>query len=174
MVINKSLYSSVTNDWRTPSELFLKLHAEFNFTMDVAADDNNHLVDDYYTETNSALMGYNPWVGNIWCNPPYGKIQKDFISEAALRTRLKPRPETNLVVLLIPARTDTKTWQEFIFPHATQIRFLKGRLKFLDAQGNMCNAAPFPSAVVVFTNSLGSTLVPQIGGWDWKTTNKFI
>lgn len=174
MTINKSLYSSVTNNWRTPSELFLRLNAEFNFTMDIAAADDNHLVYNYYTEKNSALLDYNPWVGNIWCNPPYGRIQKDFISEAALRTRLNPYPETDLVVMLIPARTDTKIWQEFIFPHATQIRFLKGRLKFLDAQGNVCNTAPFPSAVVIFTNSLKSTLTPKIGGWDWKTTNNFI
>ena len=54
------------------------------------------------------------------------------------------------MVCLIPARTDTKYWHEFIFPYASEIRFIKGRLKF----GNSDNSAPFPSALVIFSNKI--------------------
>ena len=47
--------------------------------------------------------------------------------------------------MLIPARTDTKAFHEYIYRKA-EIRFVKGRLKF----GNAQNSAPFPSMVVVF------------------------
>jgi len=50
------------------------------------------------------------------------------------------------VVFLIPARTDTKRFHEIFIPFATEIRFLKGRLKFDDQK----NSAPFPSMIVVF------------------------
>lgn len=47
---------------------------------------------------------------------------------------------------LIPARTDTTYWHDFIFDKADDIKFLKGRLKF----GNSKNSAPFPSAIVIY------------------------
>lgn len=51
-----------------------------------------------------------------------------------------------IVVMLIPARTDTRYFHEFIYHKAREIRFIKGRLKF----GDQKNSAPFPSMVVVF------------------------
>lgn len=49
--------------------------------------------------------------------------------------------------MLIPARTDTRWFHEFIYnKENVEIRFLKGRLKF----GNAKNSAPFPSMIVVF------------------------
>ena len=47
--------------------------------------------------------------------------------------------------MLIPARTDTKRFHEYIYGNA-EIRFIKGRLKF----GGCENSAPFPSMIVVF------------------------
>jgi site-specific DNA-methyltransferase (adenine-specific) len=47
--------------------------------------------------------------------------------------------------MLIPARTDTKYFHEYIYNKA-EIRFLKGRLKF----GGHSNSAPFPSMVVIY------------------------
>lgn len=49
------------------------------------------------------------------------------------------------LVMLIPARTDTRYFHDFI-QHRSEIRFVKGRLKF----GNSKQAAPFPSMVVIF------------------------
>ena len=57
------------------------------------------------------------------------------------------RKKNTLVVMLIPARTDTKYFHDFIYRKA-EIRFIRGRLKF----GNAKTAAPFPSMVVIFRN----------------------
>ena len=54
------------------------------------------------------------------------------------------------VVMLLPARTDTKWFHEYIYNKA-EIRFIKGRLKF----GNSKNVAPFPSMIVVFDGKQG-------------------
>lgn len=53
------------------------------------------------------------------------------------------------MVMLIPARTDTKWFHDFIYQQqGVEIRFIKGRLRF----GNSINSAPFPSMVVVFNH----------------------
>ena len=57
------------------------------------------------------------------------------------------------VVMLIPARTDTKYWHDYIMDAANKIHFIKGRLKFVNGTDPTRNSAPFPSAVVVFDGS---------------------
>ena len=76
-------------------------------------------------------------------NPPYGRDIKKWIRKAYLESL---NPDTT-VVCLVPSRTDTKYWHEFCMK-ATEINFVKGRLKFGDSK----NAAPFPSAIVVFSS----------------------
>lgn len=76
-----------------------------------------------------------------FCNPPYGKEMYKWVEKC----HKEGCKENTLVCLLIPARTDTKYFHDFII-HRTEIRFIKGRLKF----GNSKNAAPFPSMLVVF------------------------
>jgi phage N-6-adenine-methyltransferase len=68
----------MANDlWRTPKEVFNYFNRRYDFQCDVAASDDNHLCDLYYTEISNAL--YNAWSykvkpgGFIWCNPPYSK-----------------------------------------------------------------------------------------------------
>ena len=74
-------------------------------------------------------------------NPPYGREIGKWI-EKAYKESLKGA----VVICLIPSRTDTKYWHNFIFPYASDIKFIKGRLKFGDGK----NPAPFPSALVEF------------------------
>ena len=124
-------------DWGTPPALFSELHAEFNFTIDAAASPVNAKLPRYWTIENNALL--QDWRGErVFCNPPYGKTQKDFIRKAA-------ECKADIAVLLIPARTDTLIWHECIF-NIAEIEFIKGRLRFEGATGN----APFPSAVVIY------------------------
>lgn len=78
---------------------------------------------------------------SVFCNPPYGKEMYKWVEKCYF----EGRKERTTVVLLIPARTDTKYFHDFII-HRTEIRFIKGRLKF----GNSKNAAPFPSMLVIF------------------------
>ena len=77
----------------------------------------------------------------MFCNPPYGRVIGLWVEKAYTESK---KPDT-LVVMLIPARTDTKWFHEYIYGKA-EIRFIKGRLKF----GGCKNAAPFPSMVVIF------------------------
>lgn len=79
----------------------------------------------------------------MFCNPPYGRVIGDWVKKAYEESK---KPDT-LVVMLIPARTDTKWFHDYIY-HKAEIRFIKGRLKF----GGSNNSAPFPSMVVIYNN----------------------
>lgn len=78
----------------------------------------------------------------MWCNPPYGRQLGEWMKKAS-----ESNPN-GVTVCLIPARTDTSYWHNYIFGKATEIRFIRGRLKF----GNSGNPAPFPSAIVIYDN----------------------
>lgn len=84
----------------------------------------------------------------VFCNPPYSNV-KEWIKKAYEESLCGTK-----VVLLIPARTDTKAWHDYIFPYAKKIEFIKGRLKF----GNSKNPAPFPSAVITFEPQIITTV----------------
>lgn len=136
-----AMFSSTTNEWETPQDFFDKLNAEFNFTLDPCATRENAKCAKYFTVEDDGLK--QDWQGEIvFCNPPYGRSIKDWVKKCYEESR----KENTTVVMLIPARTDTKYFHEYIYHKAKEIRFIKGRLKF----GNSKNSAPFPSMVVVF------------------------
>ena len=135
------MFSSATDNWSTPQDFFDKLNDEFHFTLDVCADENNHKCEHYYTKEIDGLS--RPWVGTIWCNPPYGRK----IGEWVRRAHFSSHIGSATVVMLLPARTDTRWFHDYIYNKSnTEIRFIKGRLKF----GGCKNSAPFPSMVVIF------------------------
>ena len=115
------MFSSKTDLWETPQALFDELNAEFSFTLDVCALPTNAKCADYYTPDMDGLK--QPWQGRVWCNPPYGRQIGKWVEKAANAV------ESDVVVMLLPARTDTKWFHEYIYNRA-EIRFLKGRLKF--------------------------------------------
>lgn len=139
--MNKDLmFSSKTDIWETPKDLFDTLNKEFNFTLDVCALPENAKCEKYYTPENNGLS--QNWDGIIWCNPPYGRQIGSWVRRALFAS-----VAGNTVVMLLPARTDTRWFHEYIYNRENvEIRFLKGRLRF----GNAKNSAPFPSMVVVF------------------------
>lgn len=133
-------FSSKKSTWSTPPAFFRELNEEFDFTLDPCASDEDATCQKYYTEEDDGLS--KDWEGEtVFMNPPYGRDIKTWIKKAYDESR---KPNTT-VVCLIPSRTDTKYWHEYIMK-AGQVRLVKGRLKF----GGSPNAAPFPSAVVVF------------------------
>ena len=141
--MNKELhFKSEKQTWETPQDFFNKLDDLFGFTLDACASSDNAKVGNYYTVEQNALI--QEWHGVVWCNPPYGREQAKFV----LKAYEESVKHNSTVVCLIPARPDTKLWQNTIFPHADQICFIRGRLKFGDSK----DAAPFPSALVVFGN----------------------
>ena len=77
----------------------------------------------------------------MFCNPPYGKDISKWVRKGYEESK---KPNT-LVVMLLPARTDTAYFHDYIY-HKAEIRFVRGRLHFNDSK----NSAPFPSMVVIF------------------------
>lgn len=137
-------FSSKSDDWATPQDFFDRLDAEFHFNLDPCADDHNHKCDRYYTKEENGLS--KSWGGcTVFCNPPYGKDIAEWVRYAYEESK---KPNTT-IVMLIPARTDTRYFHDYIYGKA-EIRFIRGRLKF----GNATQSAPFPSMVVVFKNAL--------------------
>ncbi len=136
--MNNVHYSSKTPEWETPQKVFDDLNAEFSLNWDVCATKENRKRTDYWEQAENGLI--QNWEGKrCWMNPPYGReighwMKKAFESAQGGAT----------VVCLVPARTDTAWWHDY----ATKgtVRFIRGRLKF----GGHKNAAPFPSAVVIF------------------------
>ena len=143
-MLNKGLFTSDKNYWETPQFLFDELHAKYNFTIDVASSGENAKVDNYYTEEDDALK--KKWEGRVFVNPPYGREIKHWVKKA-YEESLKHYNEC--VVMLIPSRTDTTYWHDYIFGKAKDIEFIKGRLKF-ELNGKPSGPAPFPSAIITF------------------------
>lgn len=142
------MFSSKTDQWETPQDLFDELDKEFDFNLDPCADSNNCKCPMYFTKEEDGL--FQDWGGyRTFCNPPYGRnITGKWVKKAhdTLKSAWNYKYRT-LVVMLIPARTDTKWFHEYIYnKENVEVRFLKGRLKF----GESKNSAPFPSMVVIF------------------------
>lgn len=135
----KVVFSSNSDEYSTPQNLYDKLNLEFGFTLDPCATFTNHKCRQYFTTQDNGLE--KDWSKNVvFCNPPYSKV-KDWIKKGY-------QESLNGVtsVFLVPARTDTRWFKEFVM-HASEVRFISGRLKF----NGMKTSAPFPSMIVVFT-----------------------
>lgn len=136
------MFSSESMEWTTPQWFYDALNDEFHFTLDPCANENNHKCSQYYTINDDGLK--QDWEGHtVFCNPPYGKTIKDWVKKCSLESK---KPNTT-IVMLIPARTDTSYFHDYIYQKPNvEIRFVRGRLKFGDGK----NSAPFPSMVVIF------------------------
>lgn len=133
------MFSSKSNEWETPQDVFDLLNAEFHFTLDPCSTHLNAKCEKHFTIAEDGLK--QDWRGEtVFCNPPYGRELPLWIEKAA-----KSAGGGTTVVMLIPARTDTRAFHDYIYNKA-EIRFIRGRLKF----GGSKNAAPFPSMIVIF------------------------
>lgn len=143
--MNDVIYSSNTDEWATPDDVFNALDEEFHFNLDPCATARNAKCERYYTILNDGLK--QDWGGSVvFCNPPYSEAAKWV--EKAYRESQKPN---TVVVMLIPSRTDTRYFHDYIW-HRSEIRFIKGRLRFSNSKHN----APFPSMVVIFRSPGGT------------------
>ena len=138
-MINEAMFTSKTNEWATPQSFFDELNKEFNFTLDPCATPQNAKCARYFTKEIDGLS--QSWRGEIVvCNPPYGRDLSKWVAKAYTETL----SGATLVVMLIPARTDTSYFHDYIYKKH-EVRFIRGRLHFNESK---C-AAPFPSMVVV-------------------------
>lgn len=138
--MNNVHFSSATDEWATPQDVYKSLDKEFHFTFDPCPLRGGC---DYYKKQDGFIAIQNglliPWGKSNFVNPPYSAI-KHWCRKAYEEWQLG-----KTIVMLIPSRTDTRYWHDYIMK-SNEIRFIKGRLKF----GNAKNSAPFPSAIVVF------------------------
>ncbi len=128
----KAMTSTGKDDWETPAWLFNQLNAEFHFTLDPCCTHETAKCPKHYTPEENGLI--QDWGGEIvFCNPPYSRKTKtnpgqvSWVEKCAVEGQ---KPGT-VVVALLPARTDTELFHRYIYGKA-EIRFLKGRVSFLD------------------------------------------
>lgn len=141
-------------EWETPLGFFTPLNKEFGFTLDVAADEENKKCNSFYSIEQDGLN--QDWSNQIcWCNPPYGRIVPKWIEKAKEEAK---KGATS--VLLILAKTNTK-WFHNLCMNANEIRFVKGRPKFVGAKDGL----PFPLMLVIFKPKNEPC---KIGSYDWK------
>jgi site-specific DNA-methyltransferase (adenine-specific) len=127
--MNRALFSAASDRWATPEAVYAALNREFEFDYDPCPLDGI---------ADGLAPLFNEWRGRrVFCNPPYGRGIGQWLERGL---------EASCLVFLLPARTDTKWFHDVVLPKASEIRFLRGRLKF----GNAANSAPFPSIVVIF------------------------
>lgn len=155
MTLNESQYMSNKDEWETPQPVFDKLDGEFHFTLDPCASDENKKCDKYFTKEIDGLI--QSWSDDtVYMNPPYGKELAKWVRKA-----FEESQNGTVVVCLIPSRTDTRFWHEFVM-RAREIRFVTPRLSFVGSD----NKAPFPASVVVFDPSYTGS--PIARSWTWR------
>jgi site-specific DNA-methyltransferase (adenine-specific) len=135
--------ASKTDNWATPKWLFDEYNQKHEFGLDAAASSTNHLCDNWFgldhvdPAKRDGLTADWTGYGAVWCNPPYGRVIKDWVEKALSHNEIT-------VVMLLPSRTDTQWFHQLSNHVQVNIKFMKGRLKFGDSK----TAAPFPSIVV--------------------------
>lgn len=151
--VRRVVFSSATDVWATPQDLYDSLDEEFGFVLDPCANRANHKTPAWYGPDHpqrarrDGLRG--DWAaearaidprGAVWMNPPYGRDIAAWMAKAAATAAAGVT-----VVCLVPARTDTQWFHQSVLDAGGQIRFLRGRVKF----GCALHGAPFASLVVV-------------------------
>jgi len=129
------LFSSKTDNWSTPKDLYNSLNNEFNFDFDpcpLRSKEDGLEID---------------WKGNIFINPPYSNVAP-FLEKGVEELN---KGNAKVLVYLLASRTDVKWFHKYIYNKPNvEIRFIKGRLHFGDSK----NSAPFPSMIVIFRQNL--------------------
>lgn len=164
--MNEILYSSASEEWETPYNFYSKLWVFFQFDLDACATATNRKTYKFYSKEDDALS-IPEWDSKtcVWCNPPYGRKIVEWVKKCDEQHRVYNRS----VVMLIPARTDTKYFHDYIYGKYP-VLFVRGRLHFNGSK----HAAPFPSMLVFMVNEMflqkmrGGVLSKNINGGENK------
>ena len=134
------IFSRNTDEWRTPLDLFDKLNSKYHFDLGPCSTDENALCKKHFTKEQDGLQ--QSWAGHhVFVNPPYGNVIL-WAQKCYFESRKNPG---TICVLLVPSRTDTKWFHEYVY-HKARLEFIRGRLFF----GNAKNHAPFPSMLAIY------------------------
>lgn len=147
-VAGAAAMTSNNSEWETPQELFDKLDAIHHFTLDPCSTHDNAKCERHFTIEEDGLA--QTWEGEtVFCNPPYGRNIGDWVRKCSEESRHAK------VVMLIPARTDTRYFHDYIYKKpGVSIEFLRGRLKY-ELGGAALQSSPFPSMIVTFNGCEG-------------------
>lgn len=129
-------YNGKTNEWYTPSYI---TNALGEFDLDPCASSTTKIASKNYTILDDGLK--QPWLGRVWLNPPYGEKTKFWLEKMS---------QHKDGIVLIFARTETKMYFNYVWPHANGIFFFEGRIKFLDENGNYSGCAGAPSCLISY------------------------
>ena len=144
----------MSDNWATPQSFVDHIQEifELKFDMDACASLDSKKVDFFYSEDTNSLV--QRWHGSVWCNPPYSKkLKRQFVEKAINECHDQ---NVQVIVMLIPARTDTKLFHDVILKNAKSIYFIKGRINFI-LDGNTYSGSTTASMLVFFTpNSVRS------------------
>jgi site-specific DNA-methyltransferase (adenine-specific) len=143
-MVSQALFSSNTEEWYTPQDFFKKCDEEvWGFDLDPCATAENAKCSNFFTKEDNWLV--QQWEGKVWVNPPYWRAIYDWVAKCS-----RERERVEAIYLLIPSRTDTRYFHEFLYNQpGVELRFIRWRLKF----GWATNSAPFPSLLAIFTNN---------------------
>lgn len=131
--------SQRTTRWLTPRPLVEALGA---FDLDPCGAPGHELARRTYLPEDGQDGLREPWEGRVWLNPPYGREAEPFLARLADHGR---------GTALIFARTETRTFDEYVWGRATAVLFIRGRLVFLDADGvPATHNAGAPSCLVAY------------------------
>lgn len=108
-----------SDNWATPKDLYDKLNKEFNFDFDPCP-----LCTTEITPENDGLL--IEWGNSNFINPPYSRKLK----EAFVKRAISESQKGKLCIMLLPVSTSTLLFHDYIQPHAKEIRFIRGRVKF--------------------------------------------
>jgi phage N-6-adenine-methyltransferase len=151
-VMNSVLFSSATEEWATPQALFARLDRRYRFTLDPCATSDNAKCPTYFTREQDGLK--QDWgTHRVFCNPPYGRAVG-----AWTRKCFESSQRGALVVLLVPARTDTQWFHDWVHGKA-EVRFIRGRLRFGEAEAS----APFPSMLATYSPNRAAAACAHCG-----------
>lgn len=148
-------------EWQTPRGLFDRLDGVAHFAVDAAANESNHLVENWYgpgSPLGEDALSIMKWLSPAFCNPPYGegmeKWLDKFIEQASLGVT---------TVAVLPARISTRWWYEKVVPFS-DIIFLVGRVPFIDPKRTKPSQPDHPSALCFYT----PLPTGRVSWLDWK------
>jgi site-specific DNA-methyltransferase (adenine-specific) len=138
--MNPAMFSSTSDEWRTPPDLFAHLNDIYQFDLDPASTHDNHVCRLHCTLEDLNGLKFNWAERRVFLNPPFSQVQL-WVAKCIAEMAHCP-----VIVALLPARTDTRWFQKYVLS-AGAVYYIPGRLKFVGA----ANSAPFPSCIWVLT-----------------------
>ena len=156
-----AMMTSIQQTWTTPPELIAAVTAEFGpITLDCAAQEGDQVAPewlgpDHLDPARRDALAFEHWADvtrsetghacHGFLNPPFSMASQGFV-ERAIATAAAGMPMT----VILPARVDTRVFQDLIFPTADEVRFLRGRIRYGRGDGKRADPAPFPTALIRF------------------------